>query len=155
MSKLFYIKDGICFNDLTMLYTSLEQAKSYYSMGCTIVEAPDYVFEGWGFNPLEEGDKRFVKPETPEGFIYDERTGTFYRQKTNKEKRREAYSQGFTLGESGNYTVLYDEQFMTVDSLATLALKYCIRGEIEKCNEIVEKINELVNKIREDFPEKE
>ena len=44
---------------------------------------------------------------------------------------------------------------MTVDSLATLALKYCIRGEIEKCNEIVEKINELVNKIREDFPEKE
>ena len=47
--------------------------------GNPIVIAPDYVFEGWGYDVTQKGEKRFIKPECPEGFKYDEKTGTFYK----------------------------------------------------------------------------
>lgn len=37
------------------------------------VEAPDYVYEGWGYLNGE-----FIKPTPPEGWLYDDKTGTFY-----------------------------------------------------------------------------
>ena len=42
------------------------------------VEAPDHVFEGWGYDPEQEGDARFLQPEPPEGWLYDAGTWTFY-----------------------------------------------------------------------------
>lgn len=42
------------------------------------VDAPDYVFESWGFDETKEGDARFIKPTPPEGWEYDDATGTFY-----------------------------------------------------------------------------
>ena len=38
-----------------------------------LVEAPDYVFIGWGYNNGE-----FIKPTPPKDFAYDDNTGTFY-----------------------------------------------------------------------------
>ena len=38
-----------------------------------LVEAPDHVFLGWAYINNE-----FVQPVTPEGFAYDEKTGTYY-----------------------------------------------------------------------------
>ena len=46
-------------------------------IGNFVVIAPDYVFEGWGFDITQKGENRFIKPECPEGFKYDEKTGTF------------------------------------------------------------------------------
>ena len=51
---------------------------SHFPPTDVFVEAPDYVFEGWGFDPLAEGDARFIKPEPPKGWLYDDATGTFY-----------------------------------------------------------------------------
>ena len=41
-------------------------------------EAPDYVFEGWGYDPTKEESERFLKPVPPEGWHYDDGTGAFY-----------------------------------------------------------------------------
>lgn len=43
--------------------------------GGFVVDAPDYVFEGWGY-----ADGEFLRPSPPSGWIYDERTGTFSRE---------------------------------------------------------------------------
>lgn len=76
--KIFQIKQNIVHYDMSHLYSSIEVARSKYPATTQIVEAPDYVFEGWGFNPNEEGDNRFIKPTAPEGWEYDDTTGTFY-----------------------------------------------------------------------------
>lgn len=41
-------------------------------------EAPDYVFEGWGYDASQTGDARFIKPIAPDGWHYDDVNGTFY-----------------------------------------------------------------------------
>lgn len=52
-----------------------------YPSDCLFVEAPDYVFEGWGYITQDDdgnyvsGDDRFVKPVAPEGCVYDDDTG--------------------------------------------------------------------------------
>lgn len=76
--KIFQIVDDFVHYDMTHLYSSVAVARSKYPPTVQIVEAPDYVFEGWGFNPNENGDSRFIKPTAPEGWEYDDATGTFY-----------------------------------------------------------------------------
>jgi len=49
-----------------------------------IVEAPDYVQEGWGYDPYQVGDARFVEPTPPEGWLYDRETGTYYKENEAK-----------------------------------------------------------------------
>lgn len=44
-----------------------------------IVNAPDYVFVGWGYDARKTGDERFIKPRPPEGWVYDPETGTVCR----------------------------------------------------------------------------
>lgn len=67
-----------CHYDLTKQFPTLESAASKFDQNIIIVEAPDYVFEGWGYDKTKEGDARFIKPSVPEGWAYDEETGTFY-----------------------------------------------------------------------------
>lgn len=76
--KIFQIVGNICHYEMTHLYPSAIVARTKYPATTQIEEAPDYVFEGWGFNPNENGDARFIRPTTPEGWEYDEATGTFY-----------------------------------------------------------------------------
>ena len=76
--KIFLIRNNFVHYDMTRLYSSVDVARTKYPATTQIVEAPDYVFEGWGFNPNENGNDRFIKPTPPEGWVYDEATGTFY-----------------------------------------------------------------------------
>ena len=78
--KIFQIFKGICYYDTTPVHPTLESTEGKYPPDVLFVEAPDYVFEGWGFDPTKEGDERFIKPTPPEGWFYDEATGTFYSQ---------------------------------------------------------------------------
>lgn len=76
--KLFQIIGAFCHWDATEQLKSLDYAVSHFPPTDVFVEAPDYVFEGWGYDPLQEGDARFIQPEPPEGWLYDDATGTFY-----------------------------------------------------------------------------
>lgn len=82
MAKVFQILNDMCY--WLTPYQSVEETVGRYPADCKFVEAPDYVNEHWGFadvdtdgNPIE-GDARFIKPIPPEGWAYDDDTGTFY-----------------------------------------------------------------------------
>lgn len=76
--KIFQIVDGFCYWDATPQHPTLRSTEELYSPEIIFVEAPDYVFVGWGFDETKEGNERFIQPEPPEGWLYDEKTGTFY-----------------------------------------------------------------------------
>lgn len=73
--KIFQIFNGFCHWHTP--FKSLEETKGF-PKDCIFVEAPDYVQEQWGFDETKEGDERFIHPEPPEGWAYDDETGTFY-----------------------------------------------------------------------------
>ena len=78
MSKVFQIMSGLCHWDATHQFPTLESTKGRFAPNIVFVEAPDYVFEGWGFDEQADGEERFIKPEAPDGWVYDDETGTFY-----------------------------------------------------------------------------
>ena len=71
--KLFQILNGICHWDATSKHPTLASADGVYAPDIVFVEAPDSVFEGWGYL-----DGEFIQPTPPDGWLYDEITGTFY-----------------------------------------------------------------------------
>lgn len=76
--KVFQILGGFCHWDATKKHPTLADTAGKYAPDILFVEAPDYVFEGWGYDPDASGDARFVQPVPPEGWAYDRETGTFY-----------------------------------------------------------------------------
>lgn len=70
-------------------FPTFQDTESRFAPDIIFVEAPDYVFEGWGYDETAEGDAHFIKPQAPEGFIYDERTGTFYPENEEAPKTQE------------------------------------------------------------------
>lgn len=78
--KIIQIQSGFCFWDASSVVSSLEEAAERFAPNIVFVEAPDYVREGWGFDPDAEGDARFICPTAPEGWLYDDATGTLYRE---------------------------------------------------------------------------
>lgn len=76
--KVFQILNGFCHWDATAKHPTLESTKGRYAPDIKFVEAPDYVFESWGYDETQTGDDRFIQPEPPEGWEYDPNTGTFY-----------------------------------------------------------------------------
>ena len=77
--RFFQILGEICYWDATNVVSSLSDAAARFAPDIVIVEAPDYVREGWGYDSSALGDARFIKPVPPEGWLYDDGTGTFYR----------------------------------------------------------------------------
>lgn len=75
--KIFQILNGFCHYDATPIHPTLEDTIGRYAPDIIFVEAPDYVFEGWGYDETKEGDARFIKPTAPEGWYYDDTTGQF------------------------------------------------------------------------------
>ena len=75
--KIFQILDGICYYDATPVHPTLADTLGKYPPDIQFVEAPDYVFENWGFDSPKTGDERFIKPTPPEGWYYDDATGSF------------------------------------------------------------------------------
>lgn len=73
--KIFQIVNGFC--HWCTPFQSLDETKGF-PPDCIFVEAPDYVNEQWGYDETAEGDARFVHPEPPEGWAFDDDTGTFY-----------------------------------------------------------------------------
>lgn len=78
MAKVFQIEHEICYYDASGLYSSVSQTIGRYPPSVLFVEAPDYVFEGWGYDSTKEGDERFIQPTPPDGFAYDPEYGGFY-----------------------------------------------------------------------------
>lgn len=76
--KVFQILGGICHWDATRKHPTLADTTGKYAPDILFVEAPDYVFEGWGYDATAEGEVRFIKPTPPKGWAYDDATGTFY-----------------------------------------------------------------------------
>ena len=76
--KVFQIVDGFCWWDATDTVRTLKQAEAMFPPDVVFVEAPDNVREGWVYDEHEQGDARFIRPEAPEGWAYDDKTGTFY-----------------------------------------------------------------------------
>lgn len=76
--KIFQIVDGFCWWDATDTVRTVDHAREIFPPDCVFVEAPNSVREGWAYDEHAEGDERFIRPEAPEGYEYDEETGTFY-----------------------------------------------------------------------------
>lgn len=76
--KVFQISGGLCHWDATKKHPTLADTADRYAPDIVFAEAPDYVFEGWGYDATAEGDARFIQPTPPEGWAYDDATGTFY-----------------------------------------------------------------------------
>ena len=77
--KIMQILGSFCHWDATRTVGgSLDRCGEMFAPDMVFVEAPDHVFEGWGYDADAYGDDRFIKPEAPEGWLYDEDTGTFY-----------------------------------------------------------------------------
>ena len=70
--KIFQILNNFCHWDATRLHPTIESTAGKYAPDIVFVAAPDYVFEGWGYV-----DGEFIKPTPPEGWLYDDATGTF------------------------------------------------------------------------------
>lgn len=75
--KIFQIFNEMCYYDVTAICPTLADTQSKYPPSVTFVEAPDYVFCGWGFDNSNDGNDRFIKPVPPEGWVYDDETGCF------------------------------------------------------------------------------
>lgn len=75
--KIFQILNSICWWDATSTVHTIEEAHEMFPPTDLFVEAPDYVFEGWGYDEHAKGDDRFIQPERPEGWRYDAKSGTF------------------------------------------------------------------------------
>ena len=100
--KVFQIIDGFCHWDASAVIRRAADAEGRFEPDMLFADAPDYVYEGWGFDASAEGDARFIKPEAPEGWLFDEKTGTFYEEGTNPpsqprdvwDELAEAYAKG-------------------------------------------------------------
>ena len=75
--KIVQILNDRVWWDATFMHPTLESTEGKYAPDIVFVEAPDYVFESWGWDGTKEGDARFIKPEAPEGWVYNEETGQF------------------------------------------------------------------------------
>lgn len=75
--KIFQIEHHRCHWDATPVHPTIEDTVGVYAPEVVFVEAPDYVFEGWGYDETQDGDERFVKPIAPEGWMYNDETGAF------------------------------------------------------------------------------
>lgn len=74
--KVFLIKGRFCHEDVTERFASAAAAEREYPY-CVFAEAPDFVYPGWGYDETVDGDERFIRPGTPDGYRYDDGCGCF------------------------------------------------------------------------------
>ena len=146
--KVFQIVEGFCFKDYTPIYNSAAEAAKHFAPDIKFVEAPDYVFENWGYNSKAKGDKRFLKPVPPEGWAYDEETGTLYTLLAGKEKREQQYISKICIN--------YDDQDMTIDQAEQYAIHYFFEDDEESQKKVAELkalITQAKEEIRKEYPD--
>lgn len=71
--KIFQVMNDLCHWQTP--HKTLEETIGKYAPDIQFVEAPENVFEGWGYL-----DGAFIKPTPPNGWLYDDATGTFYQE---------------------------------------------------------------------------
>lgn len=76
--KFVIIENQFVTEDLTDFYETVESAR-FENPFKFVIEAPDYVFSGWIYDGTRVGDACFIKPNAPNGWEYDDETGTFYK----------------------------------------------------------------------------
>lgn len=87
--KVLQVKDNFIYCDVTSQFPTLEYLKSIHpGLESEFVEAPDEVFPGWGYI-----DGRFIKPQAPEGWLYDDETGTFYPEEYEATRKQMRYEE--------------------------------------------------------------
>ena len=71
-------------------FQNIEEARKYIAPSIEMVEAPDYVYTTWGYDPSKTGDARFIKPETNQGdgWVYNEENGSFWNPEAQRESER-------------------------------------------------------------------
>lgn len=143
--KVFQVIDGMFLRSAPGVLASAADAANKFPAYDVFVDAPDYVFESWGFDGNQEGDARFIKPTPPEGWAYDEDTGTFYEPPTPEQERENAYNTEPLIEWSGDK--------ITVTHAATLFNYYLAEGKSDVCSELTELIAEAKVKIREKYPD--
>ena len=108
--KIMQILGDFVHWDATPQFPTMQDIEGRFAPDIVFVEAPDYVFEGWGYDETAEGDARFIKPEPPEGWVYDEKTGTFYPEGEEAPKTlEERVSDLENNAGGGNADAVYDE----------------------------------------------
>lgn len=103
--KIFQVLGSFCHWDASNVVPTLADAIGRFAPDVHFIEAPDYVFEGWGYDEDAVGDARFLQPEPPEGWLYDIPTGTFYQEGTDPpsvvhdvwDEMAAAYREGVTV----------------------------------------------------------
>lgn len=75
--KVFQVISGFCFVDVTAIHPTVADTIGKYPQDVCFAEAPDYVYEGWGYDGTKDGDARFIEPTPPEGWYYNSETGGF------------------------------------------------------------------------------
>ena len=146
--KVFQIVDGFCYSEVTHKFNSAEATKGYFPPKVLFVDAPDYVFQGWIYDETKEGDARFIQPAAPEGWAYDEKTGTFYdlnhveNFNTPAEKREYLYNTEKINWEDGEITI----------TMASQLWQYYAAEGSSKASELQKLIAEAKAKIREQYP---
>lgn len=98
--KVYQIFQGICYWDATRKFPTLESTIGKFTPETLFVEAPDYVFEGWGYDPDKTGDARFIKPTPPEGWLYDDETGTFYPEEELPPSEKPTYEELMSMAQA-------------------------------------------------------
>lgn len=87
--KVFQVKEGFCYADVTSQFHSLEYLKQIHpGIADKFIEAPDYVFPGWAYI-----NGKFIQPTPPEGWLYDNETGTFYPEEYEANRKQMRYEQ--------------------------------------------------------------
>lgn len=145
--KIFQILNGFCHKDYSHLKT-LAECRKLFAPTIHFVEAPDFVFEGWGYDESKSGNEKFLKPIPAEGFGYDEETGTFYKLWTGKEKREQQYMEKTCIN--------YDNQDMTVDQAEQYAIHYFFEDDEESQKKVAELkalITQAKEEIRQEYPD--
>lgn len=92
--KLFDVVDNEIHAEYTGMYENAEEASKHYAPNIVFVDAPNWVFPGFGFDPSKNGDDRFIEPttDTP-GWVYDG-NGTFWNpEQTRINERRDKHAE--------------------------------------------------------------
>ena len=69
--KVMEILNGVCHREYPE-YKDATEARKFFSDSIHFVDAPNWVWPGYGYNPNNFGDKRFLRPELGEGWVYDD-----------------------------------------------------------------------------------
>lgn len=90
MTKIFQVFQGRVYKEYP--FATVQEAQANFDKSIQFVEAPDFVFENWGYDESKEGDARFIRPELPEGWDYDELGNPWNPIETRLAERKQLHS---------------------------------------------------------------